>query len=430
MESSPAKQTKVLEVRRIRCMWFSLLAVNFVFAVVAITMFDLKKRGLVGDISLCGMNGTKMPAIRQHMQRAIVDAYPQHGFDISCTTFPDDERVDAGAYKEAIAALPPRSIITIFTPDDTHFDIALAAVQAGHHVLVTKPAVKTLHEHLKLAQAAQEAGVLVAVEVHKRWDPVYTDARDRLATLGDFSYLNAYMSQPKLQLQTFAAWAGIASDISYYLNSHHIDFHEWCYAGRARPVRVTASTSTGVASKSLQRPVDDTVTLLVQWENLPSGNMGTAVYTSSWIAPTSDVHSQQRFFLMAHEGEVRVDQAHRGYTCATDADGFKSVNPLFMKYTPSAGKFAGQLGYGYRSFEQFVLAARSVNAEEKRPSDFDDGSLATIGTTAQGTAILEAGARSIAASGMPVDIQYVSRDPSDPGCFVPQSIKQATHEAE
>lgn len=31
------------------------------------------------------------------------------------------------------------------------------------------------------------------------------------------------MSQPKSQLETFKSWAGIDSDISYYLNSHHID---------------------------------------------------------------------------------------------------------------------------------------------------------------------------------------------------------------
>ena len=40
------------------------------------------------------------------------------------------------------------------------------------------------------------------------------------------------MSQPKHQLETFKAWAGKSSDISYYLNSHHIDFHEWCLHGR------------------------------------------------------------------------------------------------------------------------------------------------------------------------------------------------------
>ena len=78
------------------------------------------------------------------------------------------------------------------------------------------------------------------------------------------------------------------------------------------------------------------------------------VYTSSWIAPKSDVHSQQRFFYMGQSGEVNVDQAHRGYNVAVDGSGFATVNPLFMKYEPTSGKFSGQLGYGYRSFEAFI----------------------------------------------------------------------------
>lgn len=44
----------------------------------------------------------------------------------------------------------------------------------------------------------------------------------RSAAIGDFSFFTSYMSQPKSQLETFRAWAGIDSDISYYLNSHHV----------------------------------------------------------------------------------------------------------------------------------------------------------------------------------------------------------------
>lgn len=62
------------------------------------------------------------------------------------------------------------------------------------------------------------------------------------------------------------------------------------------------------------------------------------MYTSSWVAPKADVHSQQRFFYMGQKGEINVDQAHRGYTVAKDGDGFRSVNPLFMKYTPTDGE--------------------------------------------------------------------------------------------
>jgi D-galacturonate reductase len=65
--------------------------------------------------------------------------------------------------------------------------------------------------------------------VHKRCDPIYVDARDRIGSgkLGLFSFFSAYMSQPKVQLGTFRGWAGKASDISYYLNAHHVDFHAW-----------------------------------------------------------------------------------------------------------------------------------------------------------------------------------------------------------
>jgi D-galacturonate reductase len=45
-------------------------------------------------------------------------------------------------------------------------------------------------------------------------------------------------------------------------------------------------------------------------------------------------------------GEINIDQAHRGYTMAADGVGFRSVNPLFMKYTPTNGFFSGQKGYG------------------------------------------------------------------------------------
>jgi D-galacturonate reductase len=160
----------------------------------------------------------------------------------------------------------------------------------------------------------------------------------------------------------------------------------------------------------------------VQWENVVNDNsidnaatspkkqptLGCAVYTSSWVAPKSDVHSQQRFFYMGSTGEITMDQAHRGCTIATDGNtnGLASINPLFMKYTPNNGKFAGQASYGVLSFEHFVTACRQINAGIADPSTFDDGSLATIHTTWQTTAILEAGRLSLNHDGRPMDILY------------------------
>lgn len=367
-------------------------------------------------IALAGTNGTKFPAIRAHMARAIGEAYPGSRFDLSVDTFPSDDAVDPAAYKAALAALPRGSAVTIFTPDDTHYEIAMDCVAAGMHVLVTKPIVMTLAQHRALAAAAAAAGVLVAVEVHKRWDPIYVDARDRLRRLGPLNYMYAYMSQPKYQLETFRAWAGVSSDISYYLNSHHVDFSEWVFGETAKPTTVSALASKGVAEALLGRPCEDSITVNAVWEARDgSGAVGTATYTASWAAPKADVHSQQRFFAMCAGGEVTVDQAHRGASVATDAGGYASINPLFMKYTPDArGAFAGQGGYGYRSIEAFVAAAAAIQAGEATPGDFED-SLATVHGTMLTTAILEAGRRSLDAGGAQQVIVYdeASGEPCD-----------------
>ena len=45
------------------------------------------------------------------------------------------------------------------------------------------------------------------------FDPVYSDAKARAKTLGEFNFFSAWMSQPKSQLETFRAWAGKDSDI-------------------------------------------------------------------------------------------------------------------------------------------------------------------------------------------------------------------------
>jgi len=99
-------------------------------------------------------------------------------------------------------------LCVVTTPDDTHFEIAMAAVRAGLHTLVCKPLVKTLARHRELMAAAEEEKVLLVIEYHKRFDPIYSDAVARMRGLGDFGFFNSYMSQPKTQLETFRSWAG------------------------------------------------------------------------------------------------------------------------------------------------------------------------------------------------------------------------------
>ncbi|TFY80285.1 hypothetical protein EWM64_g3729 [Hericium alpestre] len=305
--------------------------------VVGLTLFDLRRLGKVDKLGMVGVNGGKFPAIRQHLQENIANVYKD--LDISFDAFPGENQVDPEAYKAAIDKLSPGDAVIIFTPDSTHYPIARYAIEHKLHVLVTKPATQLLSHHLDLIDLAKKNEVVCFVEHHKR------DARARAATLGEFNFFNAWMSQPKSQLETFRAWAGKDSDISYYLSSHHIDICCWILQDRAVPTRVVASAATGIA--------------------------------------TSEPYNC---------GDINVDQAHRGYDVTVDDTGKAWYNPFYMKYSPSeSGHFDGQRGYGYVSIEKFIDAARSVNAGQAQPGDFDKHGLPTIANTVLTTAILNAG---------------------------------------
>ncbi|KAJ3515127.1 hypothetical protein NM208_g15003 [Fusarium decemcellulare] len=210
--------------------------------VVGLSLFDLRRREKVNKLGMVGVNGKKFPAIREHLTKNITQVY--NNLDTSFDSFPDNDKVDPDAYKTAIDSLKAGDAITIFTPDPTHYPIARYAIERGIHVMLTKPAVKILEQHQELVELAQKKGVYVYVEHHKRYDPAYADARAKAQTLGDFNYFYSYMSQPKSQLETFKAWAGKESDISYYLNSHHIDICDSMVQQRGYvPVTVSASSS-------------------------------------------------------------------------------------------------------------------------------------------------------------------------------------------
>ncbi|KAG2023293.1 D-galacturonic acid reductase [Coprinopsis cinerea AmutBmut pab1-1] len=351
--------------------------------------------GKVDQLGMVGVNGGKFPAIRQHLAQNIGGVYKD--MDLTFDEFPKEGKVDPEAYKEAIDKLKPGDAIIVFTPDNTHYDICIYAIERGIHVLVTKPAVQKLEHHNALIEAARKHNVVVFVEHHKRYDPVYSDAKARAATLGEFNYFNAWMSQPKSQLETFRAWAGKDSDISYYLSSHHVDICCWILQDIAIPTRVVASAATGIATSEPYNCVpqtEDTITLMIDFQSIKSPkHKGTAISTASWTAPLkAGVHTAQHWYYMAEKGDITVDQAHRGYDSTFDETGKAWYNPFYMKYSPSAsGHFDGQRGYGYISIEKFIDAARAVNAGQAQPGDFDSQGLPTLANTVLTTAILHAG---------------------------------------
>jgi predicted dehydrogenase len=67
----------------------------------------------------------------------------------------------------------------------SHAPIAIAAAQAGRHVLVEKPMCFSTREGLAMVAAAEQAGVVLMVGYPKRYDPAYARFRHEAGELAD-----------------------------------------------------------------------------------------------------------------------------------------------------------------------------------------------------------------------------------------------------
>lgn len=62
-------------------------------------------------------------------------------------------------------------LVIIATPNQWHARYAIAAMQAGKHVMCEKPAVMTVKEMEQVMQCARETGKIFTVHQQRRWDP-------------------------------------------------------------------------------------------------------------------------------------------------------------------------------------------------------------------------------------------------------------------
>ncbi|WP_237724931.1 Gfo/Idh/MocA family protein [Deinococcus alpinitundrae] len=87
-----------------------------------------------------------------------------------------------GSWQDLLAGEKAREdgaeVISIVTPNHLHFPVALAAVQAGFHVICDKPLVHTLAQAQELEQAVQQSGTVFAVTYNYSGYPLIRQARE------------------------------------------------------------------------------------------------------------------------------------------------------------------------------------------------------------------------------------------------------------
>jgi predicted dehydrogenase len=175
-------------------------------------------------------------------------------------------------------------LVDVATPGNTHHEIAIAALEAGKHVLCEKPLANTLEESREMLDAARRAGTVNMVCFNYRRVPAVELARKLVedGRLGEIRhwravYLQDFILDPEFPLiwrfQREAAGSGALGD----LGAHIVDLAHFLVGPIAE---VIGATETFIMERPLEGDgnergpvtVDDAAAFLARFEN---GAMGT-----------------------------------------------------------------------------------------------------------------------------------------------------------
>ena len=92
---------------------------------------------------------------------------------------------------EDLLAIAEVELVVVATPNESHFEIASKALQAGKHVVVDKPFTITTHDADELIATARKANRILSVFQNRRWDGDFLTVQQilrekRLGELAEF----------------------------------------------------------------------------------------------------------------------------------------------------------------------------------------------------------------------------------------------------
>ena len=207
---------------------------------------------------------------------------------------------------QKVLADPKITAVSIATPDFAHAEIALAAAQAGKHILCEKPLATTVEEAQAIVDAAAKAGVTLMVDFHNRANPPFVAAREqvRSGAIGTPAYGYARLSNTTFVPLEMLSWANRTSAL-YFLGSHAVDIMRFILDDTV--VRVQAVSRSGI----LRKMGVDAPDFHVAIAEFSRGAVVT--FEHAWILPQSQPMVYDfKVELLGSEGAVYLDSSHHG----------------------------------------------------------------------------------------------------------------------
>jgi predicted dehydrogenase len=195
---------------------------------------------------------------------------------------------------------PGLDCVSVATPDYAHTEYAVAALQAGKHVLLEKPMAMTLKDCQAIIAARDAGGGKLMINYHNRWYPAFAEAR-RLIRAGEIGApvsANFVLSDTISWVLQSMKWGG-QSGPEWFLMSHIADLAFWLLGDE--PATASAMAAEGVLkSKGIQ--TRDVVKAILGMRK------GAIVHLeSSWILPASWRNPVNEMWLSVQGETGRID---------------------------------------------------------------------------------------------------------------------------
>jgi len=272
--------------------------------------------------------------------------------------------------------------VSVVTPDFLHREIAIAAMEAGKHVLLEKPMATTVEDCEAMVAAAEANDVTLMVDFHNRWNPAMWGIKQRIAAgeMGEPQMLTMRLNDTIYVPTGMLSWAG-KSTVVWFLASHCLDLVRWLFDDEVTRV-YSVSRSRVLAERGVDTP-DFFHTIC----ELSGG--GVAHIENCWIMSTS----------MPTVFDFKVEMIGSEGTAFVDA----SSHRMLQTYTPQGASYpdvavvtdihGNYSGFGVQSIRHFADCSIEGRAPIISPLDGLENTRVLV-------AIHES-----AESGQPVEIQ-------------------------
>ena len=260
----------------------------------------------------CGFWGRNHARIYNDLETAELVAVSDLNEDAACSL---GERYGADHYGDVEALLKRGDVemVSICTPTVTHAKIALAAMEAGKHVLVEKPMTSTVEEAESLIAASEKAGVKLTVGFVERFNPGVIEALRLVkeGKIGDVILARAHrVSRYPLRISD----VGVVKDLAI----HDADIVRQLFGTEPETVYATAG--------NLVHTFEDYANIVLRFP----GNKSAFIETN-WLTP----HKIRRLILTGSEGLITVEFITQEVTVEDDEGSYtpflKPQEPLTLE---------------------------------------------------------------------------------------------------